>query len=1161
MAESQSSRSAAAADAPNVALSEEPASIGHGVQAGGETTAKKGSTRPAAASEREAVSGERVLAGRYQLLEKLGAGSMGTVYKAQDLKLGRIVAVKVLPERSMPDPEAVARFQREARALAKLSHPAIVQAYDEDQDAGRHFLVMEFVAGRNLATVLQDKGSLPPTRAADVAHQVALGLAHAHERGLVHRDLKPGNILLSPDGAVKILDLGLARFLQDQIGDATLTLEGSGIGTPDYMAPEQFTSARRVDPRADIYSLGCTLFHLIAGRVPFPTSSLAEKYAAHESKAPPPLEELCPDVPAGLALAVARMMAKRPEDRFQTASDAAEGLAPYVAGSSMSFSGLKATASWHGSQLGIKVAAKRRERRHWMKVAGAGLLAAAGIPLVVWQSGMLGGPVENVPDDPNVLTVSQDGRGKYRTIGEALAAARPGMTIRILDAATYSEKLVFSDRQKHAGVTIDAPQRATVQPSGLRAVGLTFKGVPDVTVRGLRLKCGGQVQTLVAVDGAAPGMRLDGLEFDAVGADDCEAIMFYGADHTDQDRPAIVERCTIRGGRLAISIQAHRSITREAAPCRRVIVRDNSIFQPSAGGIVGIGGLEDVQIVGNRISGPAGQAGIQLQSLAGARRILVANNSMLDCSPAFVLWDEKAQGEAIEVSGNLLLAPGAADMVFVRGGPRDDQPSGSGDTASLLGTWTFRSNWRETTAPAATAGTPWIPPAPSDVLQGTIPVLSRTPDSADFLRPAADSLLASQGAGGDLPEYVGAVPPPGVQAWDWQWTWDARANKLLTVSKDPAGGGRFRSIAEALARVQPGMTIRVLDDAVYDDPLVLDDPGRHAGVGLVAGGKATIELPEGGFCALKIQGVPGVAVKGFKFQDRQSAANSKLVSVEGNSPGVILEELDLTAAGFAVGVWVRTFDIAAGSPPVKILRCKILLGGTAPGIEAGHSGPGASHETAGLWIEGNEIGNCLKGIVLQGRLAEVLVAANVLSNCHLTGMEVLFPDAQSRRVLVANNTAVACGGGLRFLDWQTNQAPGRGEMRSNLLLDCQFFDAGYVLTSGDENKNQIGDSQVLYRAWQFADNARDLSGTTNVAVLPLAAGDRQVERSVVVSRTPGAEDFVRPKDGAVLARQGATAAAPPLPPYIGAIPPQGAAAWDWNTTWKALMEAPIPESP
>jgi serine/threonine protein kinase len=177
------------------------------------------------------------LAGRYQLLDQLGQGGMGAVYRARDVTLGRLVAVKVLPAGKLADPDAVTRFQREAVALARLSHPNIVQAHDSGQDGERHFLVMELVEGQSLATVLAEQGKVAPTRAAAIGRQAAAALSHAHHSGLIHRDVKPSNLLLMTDGTVKLLDLGLARFLQDHIGNASLTRAGAGMGTPDYCAP------------------------------------------------------------------------------------------------------------------------------------------------------------------------------------------------------------------------------------------------------------------------------------------------------------------------------------------------------------------------------------------------------------------------------------------------------------------------------------------------------------------------------------------------------------------------------------------------------------------------------------------------------------------------------------------------------------------------------------------------------------------------------------------------------------------------------------------------------------------------------------------------------------------------------------------------------------
>ena len=332
-------------------------------------------------------------------------------------------------------------------------------------------------------------------------------MQHAHSKGLIHRDLKPSNLLLTPEGRIKVLDLGLARFLQDQIRDPAQTREGTGMGTPDYASPEQFRDAHNVDQRADIYSLGCTLYHLLAGRVPFPGSSLSEKYEAHQKREPTPLPELSPDAPAGLVLTVQKMMGKKPAARFQSAAELAEALAPYVAGSSPSFAHIQTSSQWNVSTLTFHGVKLRRRLVPWL-VAGLSLVAVvvmAALVLPGWlpSHGISTGPVASNPDssepppvpppdvnpvvfeDPNVLTVSKDAKaqGKYRTINEALDKVQPGQTIRVLDDGTYEETLVISRASTQERITVEAPRHATLAPVQAKVVVL-IQNVPGVTLAG-----------------------------------------------------------------------------------------------------------------------------------------------------------------------------------------------------------------------------------------------------------------------------------------------------------------------------------------------------------------------------------------------------------------------------------------------------------------------------------------------------------------------------------------------------------------------------------------------------------------------------------------------------------------------------------------------------
>ncbi len=273
--------------------------------------------------------GGELLLGSYVLLERLGEGGMGAVYKARNWKLGHVVALKVVKKERLTSEDAVRRFHREIRAAAALSHPNIVAAYDADEVHGTHFFAMECVEGSDLAKLIKQHGPMPAAQACDWVRQAAVGLQHAHERGMVHRDIKPHNLLLTKQGVVKVLDMGLARLAagEDGEGSATMTQEGMVMGTPDYMAPEQAEESHTVDIRADVYSLGCTLYHLLTGTVPFPGGTLFQKLKKHQSNQPASIEQRRPDVPQAVCEVVYKLMAKRPEDRYQTPAEVAAVLA------------------------------------------------------------------------------------------------------------------------------------------------------------------------------------------------------------------------------------------------------------------------------------------------------------------------------------------------------------------------------------------------------------------------------------------------------------------------------------------------------------------------------------------------------------------------------------------------------------------------------------------------------------------------------------------------------------------------------------------------------------------------------------------------------------------------------------------------------------------
>lgn len=275
--------------------------------------------------------GQDLFLGSYILLERLGEGGMGQVFKAKNWKMGRLVALKLIRKERLDNPNAVRRFEREVRSAAALSHPNIVLALDADQVGSTHLLVMEYVEGTDLAKLVKKNGPLPVAQACEYVRQAALGLQHAYERGMVHRDIKPANLLLVAGGKmVKILDMGLARLDQPATDDdksSTITQEGAVMGTPDYIAPEQALESHTVDIRGDLYSLGCTFYYLLTGKVPFPGGTLTEKLLKHQLHAPKPVELLRPNLPQTVAVIVRKMMAKKAEDRYQTPAEVAVALA------------------------------------------------------------------------------------------------------------------------------------------------------------------------------------------------------------------------------------------------------------------------------------------------------------------------------------------------------------------------------------------------------------------------------------------------------------------------------------------------------------------------------------------------------------------------------------------------------------------------------------------------------------------------------------------------------------------------------------------------------------------------------------------------------------------------------------------------------------------
>jgi serine/threonine protein kinase len=280
---------------------------------------------------------EQLVLGPYRILDLAGEGGLSRVYKAWHVPYQCLCAIKVLRPEIRSDAEAVRQFHQELKVVGKLAHPNIVKGIDIHPERDDYYFAIEYVEGIDLGKLVQQSGALPVVQACDYIRQAALGLQHAYERGVIHRDIKPANLLITnyppqSAGILKILDMGLARreWLTDPSAVANVAPVTMVMGTPDFVAPEQATSPELVDIRADIYSLGCTLYFLLTAKPPFPGRSLAQKLLAHQKGQSIPIEQQRADVPQRLPPVIRKMMAKQPEDRYRTPASVAAALTPFA---------------------------------------------------------------------------------------------------------------------------------------------------------------------------------------------------------------------------------------------------------------------------------------------------------------------------------------------------------------------------------------------------------------------------------------------------------------------------------------------------------------------------------------------------------------------------------------------------------------------------------------------------------------------------------------------------------------------------------------------------------------------------------------------------------------------------------------------------------------
>ena len=840
---------------------------------------------------------------RYEVLEHLGAGGMGTVFKARHRLMDRVVALKVMHPQLLAQPVAAERFAREVKAAAQLTHPHIVTAFDAEQVGSLHFLVMEYVEGQMLSELVDRGRSLPLDRACEYARQAALGLQAAHQRGMVHRDIKPQNLVLTPAEQVKVLDFGLARFVSESDESGTGTAFGKLLGSPDYMAPEQAKDAHSADIRADIYSLGCTLYYLLSGAPPFPGGSAAEKISAHLDKTPLPIRKIRPEVPDALSGILGRLLAKDPQQRFQTPGEVATALEPFCQPAPAEqparrvTTALRQCLAWarprrnslapvlrgEGWGEGPQSVPRRRSSVGAWAAAVALLLAlgfggffyGAAIYRLVTNQGTLvietddrdvevivkqggeqvqivdtktgrevtlkageyqlelgggkpglklstnqftltrggteiakvwletqepGGQVKVEPAPRNeppvavqpseeppplkdylrgheVLTVAQDGSGKYRSLNDAFQTLSAGQVIKVLDRGPYRERLegpvpanvgIVSE----AGTRIEVPdwkQVSTgagdkryagwslINPEGFRISGLEFHfPQPPADLDN------GDLLAALNVEDARESLTIDA----------CQFRHAYGFDASDEfsERPY-----WFFGLRLCSAFDCEITVANNRI--------DGLLY-------VSCSLLKSLRIERNHV---VARGGYGVSVYGSARQLVMTHNVVTHCQNAAYFTAlhrpiaDKDDRPTAQISNNIFLATHGAiwfgrptadsdwffspavrikNNLFLR--PNVGISLDPQDVDAVSNTWQVGQNCYPT-APEAGGPSPIrFPRQPTDLLVPEVKFLSTNPNDTNYLRIPADSPLSTGGAGGDLPTYLGALPPgPAPKAGDW----------------------------------------------------------------------------------------------------------------------------------------------------------------------------------------------------------------------------------------------------------------------------------------------------------------------------------------------------------------------------------------------------------
>lgn len=712
--------------------------------------------------------------GKYEVIEVVGYGGMGIVFRGLDPDLGRTVAIKVLNRRLAASATARRRFLREAKAAAAVEHPNVLTIHAVEEHRGTPFLVMEFVAGKSLKEYIAARGSLEPLETLRLGTQIAQGLAAAHAHGVIHRDVKPGNVMLH-DGAtrVRLTDFGLARVTFDI---AEQTTAGVPMGTPAYMAPEQ-VRGEQVDARADLFSLGCVFYAMLTGSSPFAGRTQAETVHKILNSTPLPLADRDSRPPPLLCEVVEKLLQKDPAGRIQTAQEVAEILLRFQADInrartdelervlSQPMPRIAPAPPREGSLPTIALPAAQSRGGRWLVIAGLMLVglavggwklwerwhgdgATAGVPAPDAPSGKPlsaapSGLPEAAPPESALLseiTVAQDGSGRFRSLSAALARAAEGATITVLDEGPYAESLRLEDRPN--GLTLLSPRRAVLQSpaTGERTL-LHLRNVRDVTVRGFRLETeAGSGDDAILTTGTVTATFED---LQIVPDSEAQGGALVRCDAQGLDSALVLRRCrlTLPPHGLGVWIDGRD-------PPGSVEIVDSQFTGPMSQVVV-FGSCRRLRIAGNVFDGGTNAVNLDVQRWHAETHVEITNNTFVRTR----FWLGLVQ--TFKASQPAAQATGRVCNNLILGGERIQGSDEQLEHALRL--WQFAANWWErdaTTQPGADRD--------GRIAQSTesLQVPERAAvDTPGFLCPAPGSPLVSAGVGGDLPKYVGAKAP------------------------------------------------------------------------------------------------------------------------------------------------------------------------------------------------------------------------------------------------------------------------------------------------------------------------------------------------------------------------------------------------------------------